>query len=717
MAGETSYTLRILGGVDKALLGSFDQLRQKVSGANQVLGGLGSSLGTQLAGLASGAALIGFTKHAIDAADETAKLSRELGIGVEALSKFQFAADLSGAGEHFRQGMLKFSESVVKAADTGSDAARVFSVLGVKTTDLAGNTRPLDQIFLDTAEAISKYGNGANKAGIAMELFGTRNARFINMIDGGREGIQKLGEELERNGGVISSEQAAKAEEFNDSITRLQYTLRGLAIDVGTRLIPPLVGFMRALTDVGRMGHGAGAVFDVIGVAVKSLAGGLIITLGLLERFGIILGQLPVAAFEAAKGNFSGAKSILKQIDEDTAAQQLRVQTQLAGIYSPQANPEYAPQGKDTRPQAPNIASQSGAMATFLDQEKTWLQTEQEILATKKALNAADFGKTTFERREKELELLKQELVNLEIYIAELQKRRDLESDPKTQQQLDAALRQARNQRSSLNGQAIGLRGQPGANSVRDQLLSATTSLREQFGTVAQNIGEGFKNVIGGAVQSVSDGITGLIMGTKSWAAALAEVGTTILTTVVQSVVQLGVRWVATQILMATVGKALQASMLAATAPIAAAEAAVWAAPASLATIASFGAAAVAAPGLIASANAAVLGASLAQFAEGGYTGNGPVNQAAGIVHGREYVVPARQTSRYFGILEDIRRGTFEGGAARTGRAGDARADRRSGAVNVGFLNTRQDEREFARREGAKIALDQMRKRGAKLPV
>jgi hypothetical protein len=108
----------------------------------------------------------------------------------------------------------------------------------------------------------------------------------------------------------------------------------------------------------------------------------------------------------------------------------------------------------------------------------------------------------------------------------------------------------------------------------------------------------------------------------------------------------MGVRWVATQILMATVGKAIMAASLAATVPIAAASSAVWATPATLATIASYGSAAAAAPGFILGAQGMVLAQSLAAFREGGYTGNGNPNDVAGVVHRGEYVVPADAVDR-----------------------------------------------------------------------
>lgn len=78
------------------------------------------------------------------------------------------------------------------------------------------------------------------------------------------------------------------------------------------------------------------------------------------------------------------------------------------------------------------------------------------------------------------------------------------------------------------------------------------------------------------------------------------------------------------------------------------------------ANVASFGAAGIAAAaattailqGLVAVARAAVAG-----FKDGGYTGNGGINDVAGVVHGKEFVVNARATAKYRDVLEAMNNG------------------------------------------------------------
>lgn len=53
--------------------------------------------------------------------------------------------------------------------------------------------------------------------------------------------------------------------------------------------------------------------------------------------------------------------------------------------------------------------------------------------------------------------------------------------------------------------------------------------------------------------------------------------------------------------------------------------------------------------------NLAIVTRTPARFKKGGYTGNAGVDEEVGIVHGQEYVTPAQQTKKSFGLLEAIK--------------------------------------------------------------
>jgi hypothetical protein len=158
------------------------------------------------------------------------------------------------------------------------------------------------------------------------------------------------------------------------------------------------------------------------------------------------------------------------------------------------------------------------------------------------------------------------------------------------------------------------------AGTFAGEFGAAILELKARSENVWQQMAFSFQSVFEAAVGSISYGLSGLIEGTERWGQALREIGSSILGSLIQGIVQLGVRWVLTQLMMATMGRAILATSLAATAPVAAAQSAVWSAPATLSTIATLGASAMAAPGFIGAAEAMTSGLSAlgGAFAEGG---------------------------------------------------------------------------------------------------
>lgn len=194
-------------------------------------------------------------------------------------------------------------------------------------------------------------------------------------------------------------------------------------------------------------------------------------------------------------------------------------------------------------------------------------------------------------------------------------------------------------------------------------MSAALTQLENRAQISFATLANTFTNVFNTAVNAISHGITGLIEGTLTWGEALRNIANSILNEIISAIVQMGVRYLLTQALMAVGGRAIMAAALAASAPLAVAQSAVWATPATLATIATLGAAAVAAPGFIGGAEAVTLG--LGMFAEGGYTGAGGVWEPAGVVHRGEYVFSQAAVDRIgVPVLDAIHNGaTAPGGS------------------------------------------------------
>jgi len=140
-----------------------------------------------------------------------------------------------------------------------------------------------------------------------------------------------------------------------------------------------------------------------------------------------------------------------------------------------------------------------------------------------------------------------------------------------------------------------------------------------------------FKTVFDEAISSISKGITGLIVGTQNWGQALRQIGTSFLTAIVNGIVEMGVRWVLTHVIMKAalvafhaVARALGWESAVETTAQQATMSSALATNAINQSITSYGAAAIAGEAAYEAALAAGLASALAgSFAGGGFTGRG----------------------------------------------------------------------------------------------
>lgn len=147
----------------------------------------------------------------------------------------------------------------------------------------------------------------------------------------------------------------------------------------------------------------------------------------------------------------------------------------------------------------------------------------------------------------------------------------------------------------------------------------------------SENLGDAMQNMAQGMVRSVVNAIGQMIAQELAYQAILALRGSVATAAAATEVAAIG----------ATTTAAVAATTTTTTAQVAAATttAAAWTPAAFMASIGSFGAAAA-----IGIAAVLALGA-LGGFRKGGYTGNGGVDDVAGVVHGKEFVFDAASTA------------------------------------------------------------------------
>jgi hypothetical protein len=199
---------------------------QGANRAFQALGGVGAQMGgilRQIAPALTVAGLVAFGKGAIDTADAMSKLSQRTGVAAPLLDKFRQAANLSDTSiDGVEKGLLQLSKSMAAAESGTGRQADAFRSLGVEFKNADGSLRPLGDVMLDVAGAISKMPPGAEKAAAAMALFGKSGAELIPFLDMGKEGIEGMST-------AMTQEFADASAAFNDRLTNIQESFGQLA--------------------------------------------------------------------------------------------------------------------------------------------------------------------------------------------------------------------------------------------------------------------------------------------------------------------------------------------------------------------------------------------------------------------------------------------------------------------------------------------------------
>jgi hypothetical protein len=208
--------------------------------------------GLKIGLIAAGGALVAFgviLTRTADKMDALAKQSKRLDFDIEALQEWGFVAEQSGIStEEFSKGLDTFAKAIGEAK-LGQ---------GTLTTMLKRNDRAfLDQIknTKDSAEAFDLYiakmqaiEDPTERVAFGALAFGRAGKKMANIATLDADAIANLRKEMRENG-VVTMEQAANAEAFNDALNSAKMTIQGLIFEALGPLLPELKKGLRGFRE------------------------------------------------------------------------------------------------------------------------------------------------------------------------------------------------------------------------------------------------------------------------------------------------------------------------------------------------------------------------------------------------------------------------------------------------------------------------------------
>jgi len=216
-------------------------------------------------GAAAAAAFTKIAKDNIAAFDKLAKVSGKIGVSVESLSALAHAAELTGVSQDtLNMALQRFTRRVAEAAKGEGVLSKVMEELGIQLRDSNGEMRATTDILADYADAVQNAESDQERLRLAFKAFDSEGAALVNLLRNGSAGMRQLTNEAAKLGIVIDRSTAAKAEEFNDQLTRIKAAGRGLGITLTSELLPTLTQMADAIVrQVNRFNEWRNSTFSL----------------------------------------------------------------------------------------------------------------------------------------------------------------------------------------------------------------------------------------------------------------------------------------------------------------------------------------------------------------------------------------------------------------------------------------------------------------------
>jgi len=168
--------------------------------------------------------LAGMFSDTVRRLDELNESARSFGISGKTFSEFAYTLEQNGASvRDLEMGLRGLSNSLEEAgSDKGSKAARTFQEMGVSIRTMSGEMRPLDQIFLETVEGLSKIESASERVATAQDLLKVRNAALLTVIAQGKGAFDEGAAAASKYGAAISDDVLKAADQLSDEMRNLK---------------------------------------------------------------------------------------------------------------------------------------------------------------------------------------------------------------------------------------------------------------------------------------------------------------------------------------------------------------------------------------------------------------------------------------------------------------------------------------------------------------
>jgi hypothetical protein len=225
------------------------------------------------AGIAATAAVVKLGTATGDFIDDTVDVADGLGMTASNLLGLQYAASQSGIeADKLTEKIGKMTLSLESAKDGTGPTADALKELGLTWEELSILT-PETQVQA-LAEAFKEYKGNIPKVSLANAFFGKNSARFVNLLNQGRDGIRGMMNDARESGYSISKDQESMAQKMDVAMSKMGVSFKAIWLDLGTKVLPMVTGWFEKIgkwLDDPKVREGFKAFGDAIVPVFKEL--------------------------------------------------------------------------------------------------------------------------------------------------------------------------------------------------------------------------------------------------------------------------------------------------------------------------------------------------------------------------------------------------------------------------------------------------------------
>ena len=268
-------------------------------------------------GIAIGAAVtaigVGVAK-AIGEVDKLNDMSVKFGIDLKDLQELKFIAAQTGTDvDTLGKGVQRMAK--VMSAELGG-ASTAFDKLGLSVKGVDGNLKSTTDILPEIANKFAAMQDPMQKAALAQELFGKSGVDLIPMLEQGGAGLAQLKDRAQELGLVLSDEVVGAIASFDDKLQELNAVSDAFFGKLAGEVAPILEELISDFIEWATQGDVLQDIIDICTTAVEAFDASLRAVVGAGEAVTAVLGQLSDAFGSTGQRAYSVSEDIAQAVSK-----------------------------------------------------------------------------------------------------------------------------------------------------------------------------------------------------------------------------------------------------------------------------------------------------------------------------------------------------------------------------------------------------------------